>query len=523
MNDSLRAFIYFLIPPTSLTDFLFFAFLFAAGILYYGVGALIKNAQKYILLLISLFFYVITSGIPVSKLFLIIFYVTFITYAGALLTEKTSKKIFTYLSISALAAALFFLKDLYNLLAWFYSLAGATPADIEWRFERLHFFSLIGLSYYTLSAIGYILDVSWGSYKAERNPFKIMLYICYFPQLISGPITRYSQMRGQFNSYHALEYENIAYGLRRMIWGYFKKLIISERFGIIVSAIYSHYTEYNGAFIVFATLCYAVQLYTDFSGCMDIIMGASNLFGVNLPENFEAPFFSLSLREFWQRWHISLGIWFKDYVLYPVQMSKFMVNIGKSCKKKFGKKAGKKIPFYMSLFVLWFLMGLWHGGTAHYFVASGMIPFILLTSGDILQPLSNNFIKFANINTENVFYKLLRRLRTLLLMCISFVFICSASVVKGLDAFKIIFLNFASPINPQFTLKNYLSGADIILMCLGLFILLFADYLKNNKSSLTEFIDNQRPVFQYAFLYAEILLIMFFAMLGNSSFIYFQF
>ncbi|MBR0221311.1 MAG: hypothetical protein IJQ63_06015, partial [Synergistaceae bacterium] len=181
----MREFIYYMIPPVRLTDFLFFEFLLAAGALYYISGSLFKRSQEYILLLISLIFYAVSAGIPLVKLFIIICYVALITYLGAILTERTGRKIFTYFAVSALIAALFFLKDLYNILEWIYYFAGVNAADIEERFARVKFFSLLGLSYYTLSAIGYILDVSWGSYKAERNLFKLMLYIFYFPALIS--------------------------------------------------------------------------------------------------------------------------------------------------------------------------------------------------------------------------------------------------------------------------------------------------------------------------------------------------
>lgn len=144
--------------------------------------------------------------------------------------------------------------------------------------------------------------------------------------------------------------------------------MISERFGIIVSAVYGSYGDYSAIGIIGATLAYAVQLYTDFFGCMDIIMGVSGLFGIRLPENFNAPFFAKSVQEFWQRWHITLGLWFKDYVMYPVQISRPVVKFGKKCRKRVGKKAGKKIPFYLSMLVLWFLIGVWHGGTGYYLV-----------------------------------------------------------------------------------------------------------------------------------------------------------
>lgn len=484
----------------TLTSQLFFWFLIVACVLYYYS---FRKSQRYILLITSVLFYFAASNIKLYKLFAVVAYIISITYVGALLIDYSKGKLrtfLTYICVMALVMALFYLKSAYNLLSQIL----ANPA----QFGIVKFTSLIGVSYYTLSAIGYILDVNWEIYPAEKSLVNIALYILFFPQLVSGPVTRYSQMHGQFKEYHNLEFDNIYYGIRRMLWGYFKKLVISERFAVIVQVIYYNYKSYNGLIIIFATLCYAIQLYTDFSGCMDIIIGVAKLFGITLPENFNAPFFSLSLKEFWRRWHISLGTWFKDYVMYPVQMSNLM--------KYLRKKGSKKITFYTSMFVLWALIGLWHGGTTHYFIASGMIPFILITLSDIFSP-------FLTLKIDNLFLRIFRRFRTVLLMCISFVFICAGSVKKGIEIFRVIFLNFSGDLRAEISLAEYFNSIDIVLMAAGVVVLLCADYLQDKGSSITAIIDEQKGIIRYAVLYAEILAIMLFGMVGNSSFIYFQF
>ena len=335
----------------SLVSFDFIVFLIAVVILFYAI----KGLQKYILLFASIVFYFSISAVSKPKLVLLICYVIFVTYVGAILIEKSRGRIRSVvlaLTITALAAVLVLLKYAYNLCSLFTEVF-RVDGDISF----LKFASVIGISYFILSAMGYLIEVSWESYQAERNVFTVALFIFYFPQIISGPVTRFQEMKSQFDERKILKYENIMYGLRRMLWGYFKKLVISERFGIIVSAVYGNYGNYSAIGIIGATLAYAVQLYTDFSGCMDIITGVSELFGIRLPENFNAPFFSKSVQEFWQRWHITLGLWFKDYVMYPIQISRPMIKLGKMCKKRFGKKTGKKIPFYLSMLVLWFLIG----------------------------------------------------------------------------------------------------------------------------------------------------------------------
>ena len=494
----------------SLLDFDFFAFVAAVLLFYYVIGG---NFQKYILMIASIYFYYIVAPTSSKKLVMLMIFMIAVPYIGGILIEKSSgviREVIAFLAVLALAGALFFLRDLYNVLAEFL-------IDVKYAalLARVKFFSVLGLSYYALSAISYLFDVKWELCEAEKNPAKIALFVFYFPQMFSGPITRYPQMSHQFDAVHKLDYDNIANGLQRMLWGYFKKLVISERFALVSSAIFRHYDDYSGIVIIFAAMCYAIQLYTDFSGCMDIIIGISQLFGITLPENFDAPFFSCSIREFWRRWHISLGLWFKDYVMFPVQRSKFISSVGKYFKAKFNKNFAKKIQFYLSMFVLWFLIGVWHGGTAYYFVASGLVPFVLLVVSDIFVP--------SESKTDNAIIKIFQRLRTILLVCISFVFVCSGSVAEGIEVFARIFGHFIAPNTPRISLMSYVNHADIVLMLFGVAIVLLSDFMRDKKLPPAEYIRSRAGIVQYGIFYLGILLIMFFGMTGNSDFIYLQF
>ncbi|MBE5874885.1 MAG: MBOAT family protein [Lachnospiraceae bacterium] len=392
--------------------------------------------------------------------------------------------------------------------------------DVSW----LHFASLMGISYFVLAAIGYLMDVYWGSYKAERNGFTVALFTLYFPQVVSGPVTRFPAMKEQFDTLHKPEYQNIAYGMRRMAWGYFKKLVISERFAIVVTTVFGNHAEYSGLQILLACLCYFIRLYTDFSGCMDIVLGASQLFGIQLPENFKAPFYSKSIKEFWQRWHITLGNWFKDYVMYPVQISGPFVSLGKKCKKRFGKKNGKKIPTYIAMFILWFLLGVWHGGTAQYFIASAMIPFLLLIGGDLLEPLFVSVKKKLGIKEESFVFSLFQRGRTMLLLCLCWVFVCTGTVQEGFAVLGQMTTGFfASGTGSMSPLAFGFVTTDVILMILGVLTLLFEHIcLEKENAFISRFYRKHRAV-RYAVIYAEILLLLFFGMVGSSTFIYFKF
>lgn len=501
----------------SLMSFYFFVFLLGTILLYY----LFPKAQKWVLLGASLLFYFAAAAAQ-QRGFLacVTGYVFCVTYFGARLIETAggkAKSAAAALCITALVSPLVVFKYLYNLGTLLLGVL-RMQADISW----LNFVPIMGMSYFTLSAIGYLIDVLWKTYPAERSPGTVALFLFYFPQVISGPVTRMGQMRERFENRHALLYENVAYGLRRMLWGYFKKLVISERFALVVPAVYENYQNYGGLDILLAAVCYAIQLYTDFSGCMDIILGASALFGIELPENFDGPFFSRTVQEFWQRWHITLGNWFRDYVMYPIQISKPMVKLGKAARKRFGKKLGKKVPFYLAMAMLWFLIGIWHGGTGYYFIASGAAPFLLLMGSDLLQPLFAGMRNKLHINVADPLFVLFQRGRTLLLICLCWSFICAGSVGSNLlvlqHAVRYFFVS---------RIFGLLSGGENVLSfsAIALCGLLTAVtyYLHEKDSSLRKVLDRCPFAVRACIFYAEIFMILLQGEVGQSSFIYFNF
>ena len=257
---------------------------------------------------------------------------------------------------------------------------------------------------------------------------------------------------------------------------------------------------------------------------MDIIGGTSVLFGITLPENFKAPFFSETIQEFWQRWHITLGLWFKDYLMYPLQKSLFLQSVGKLAKDKLGKKRGKKIPFYLAMLILWILIGIWHGGTGYYFIASGILPCIMLMGSSFIQSLSARSIKLLKINTNCTSWHIFRRARTLLLICICWLFVCSGSTH---NAFNIIrhmvfvpwkYTTFVSSFN-----TFGLNVMDMFLMVLGVVFLYYSDLCVFKGTTIFKKMDGQNFGFRVAAIYLEIILILLYGMVGSSSFIYFQF
>lgn len=292
--------------------------------------------------------------------------------------------------------------------------------------ERISFFALI--------IIAYITDVYWGKSKAIKNPGKTMLFMSYFPLMTSGPIVRINQMEGQlWGDRHVFSYEKAVRGCERILFGVFKKIVISSRCAVIADLIYGQYEVYSGLYIIFGTVIYAIQLYTDFSGLMDIVLGVSECLGIELPENFKRPFFSKTIAEFWRRWHITLGAFLKDYVLFSIQRGKAYKKLRQFCKDHLGKDYKKKynIPAYISLLISWFLIGLWHGGGWNYIFGVGIYMWFIIVLSDLLSPFFAKITKLLHINTECFSFRLFQSVRTFILYMFGLSFFRAASLREG--------------------------------------------------------------------------------------------
>lgn len=419
----------------SLISIEFFIFFLTVFIIYY----LLPGRLQWMWLLIAGAYFYYRNASPLQCLIFVCFLV--LNYAASLnITEgKPHPKavfrtivIFDVIMLMGMKYTEFFC-DIY---AWITGLFGHVPDAL--LTERL--ITLTGelcpprISYFSLIVIGYITDVYWGRIDVQRNPGKFALFSSYFPQMTSGPIVSYEQMDGKlWGEKHLLGYSRLINGLERIIWGIFKKLVVSERLAVMVNEIYDHYEIYPGFYIVFAAACFAFQLYADFSGLMDIVLGFSELLGIELPENFNTPFYSVSLAEFWRRWHITLGGWLKSYVFYAVQQTEAFRRLRKFCKKKLGKGYEKKynIPQFLGLLISWFLIGLWHGGGWNYIFGVGVYMGIMIILGELCQPLFAGLIKLLHINTETFSYTLFKRIRTFFVFIFGLSFFRAGTLTQG--------------------------------------------------------------------------------------------
>lgn len=376
--------------------------------------------------------------------------------------------------------------------------------------EPVDFLIPLGVSFYTFSLLGYVVDVYYGIAGTQRNYLKLMLYGMYFPVIISGPILKYREHGEQFFEPHTFDYHRVSRGLQRMAWGFFKKLVIAERLGSLVDTVYGGYADYPGAYIWVATVCYAFQLYTDFSGCMDIVLGMSESLGIFLPENFQTPFFAESVAEYWRRWHITLGVWMKEYVFYPVLRTGFFTNLNKSWREKFGKKRGKQYAAFAAMFILWLTVGIWHGGDWKFVIGSGLLHWFYIVMEELLAPPCMRLMERRHIDPKGKAVRLVRMARTFFLVCIGDLFFRAASVGDAFAMLKgaVSVLNLSVLWNGGL-LELGLDWIELVILSVSMLILYMVSVMQKKGSVRDRIAAKALPVrwvIWYALLFGVILL-----------------
>lgn len=395
--------------------------------------------------------------------------------------------------------------------------------------ETLDILVPLGLSYYTFKAIGYVVDVYRGRVKAQRNIFKLALFISYFPALIQGPIDRYENLADQLLAEHTFDYRRLTFGAQRMLWGYIKKLVIAERIAVIVNTVVGSYAEkgYVGFTIFFALAIYAFQIYADFSGGIDIVIGLSEIFGITLTENFRQPFFAASYAEYWQRWHMTLGAWMRTYVFYPLSLSPAFNKLGKRCRKLFGDRTGKLIAPSLASFVTFFFVGMWHGAGWKYVLYS-VYQAVFVSTGTLLSNVYARGRAVFKVNEASGSWRVFRVVRTFFMVTLARYFTQAKDLAEAAGLFKATFTHF----NPWvfFDGSLYELGLDrpnFNLMLLSIAGLLIIDYIRERGVRIRQCIAEQGLVFRWCVYYAAIFALIILGMYGPgydaASFIYGRF
>lgn len=498
-----------------IVSFYFFVFLLLSVIAYYAVPL----KKRWIVLLTSSIFFFLLASFWWLILYLLFGIIT--TYIGTrYISEKelTNKKrtIIFIITLLSIIIELFVLKyiNIFPLTANVFS----RLFSLNLIFKSFSFLAPLGISYYTLSLIGYVTDVYRKTCEPQKNIFKHALFACYYPVMISGPIIRYPDMEKGLLGGHKFKWDNFYFGFYRIVYGLMKKLIIANQLALLVTAVFANYKLYSGYYIIIAVICYAIQIYADFSGCMDIVIGASRMYGVILPENFNSPFFSKNLSEFWRRWHMSLGSWAKDYIMYPLLKSSTFQKMGVVCRNKFGKKIGKKLPMILAILILWLLIGLWHGASFRYIFAAGILPWIYLTCGQLFEDLPKKINDKLHLKTDCFSFHLLQSLRTFGFMCLIWLFACAPSFLGSITVIKAIFVMPVSGL--MITLPVLATKA--LLVSFILFILV--DYLNYKEINVLQKFKKQNLYFRWFILFLILAMIIVYGIYGPgynaSDFIY---
>lgn len=380
----------------------------------------------------------------------------------------------------------------------------------------------MGISFYTFQTCGYIIDVYRGKHDAQKNPFKLALFVSFFPQLVQGPISRYSDMEASLFAEHKLNESDISEGLTRILWGYFKKLVVADRIITAVTTLISD-TAYNGTFVFVAMLFYAFELYCDFTGGIDITIGIARVLGITLKENFNLPYFSKNIKEYWNRWHITMGTWFTDYIFYPISVSGPMLKLSKWSRQHLGQSIGKRVSVYLSSLIVWFTTGLWHGA-AWNFIVWGLMNFVVIMVSQELEPLYAKFHSKVKVK-DTWWYGVFEIVRTIFLMSMIRMFDCYRDVPL---TFKMVGTMFTKINLKIFTDGSLLSlgitKADYIILAVAFVIILGVSIIKAKRGVV---FDSNKYVLRYSLLALLFVLIIVFGAYGvgydGSQFIYNQF
>lgn len=372
----------------------------------------------------------------------------------------------------------------------------------------------IGISFFSLQAVSYLIDVYRETIPADDNIFRLGLFMSFFSQIVEGPICRYDQTAQQLWEVKGIEYHNLSLGLQRVAFGLMKKLVIADRLNPLVKEVFANYADYEGGVIALASLCYTIQLYMDFSGTMDAVMGIGQIFGVSMPENFKRPFFSKTISEFWMRWHISLGAWFKDYIFYPVTMSKPMKKLTTAARKKLGNHFGPLLAGAVALFLVWLCNGLWHGAGWNY-IFFGMYHFGFILLGNIAAPAVKWLHRKCHINPEWFGYRVFQIIRTGILVVIGEMFFRASTLQAGFAMLRQMVTNFRfATLNGDLLKQMGVDWKDMGIVLVTILII-FAISVWNEKGVIVREALAKKPVVvRWAVLYALILFIVIFGAYG---------
>lgn len=473
----------------------FFIFFPVVTIIYF---LLKHNTHRWLwLLAASCYFYM--SFIPAYLLILVA--VILIDYSAGILIGNSSGSTRKAWLITSLTAnigllAIFKYYDFLNFnaeqLAHFLHLPYAVP--------YLSLILPIGLSFHTFQSMSYTIEVYRGKFKPERNFIKYSLYVLFYPQLVAGPIERPQNILPQFEKKYDFNLVRVTDGLKLMLWGLFKKMVIADRLSLYVDAVYNNPVHEHGWPVILATLFFTFQIYCDFSGYSDIAIGAAQVMGIRLMDNFNRPYFSKTVSEFWGRWHISLSTWFRDYLYIPL-----------------GGNRVSKLRNFLNLFIVFLVSGLWHGASWT-FIIWGALHGTYLIIGRISRKTRSKFNAAIGLNKKHRLLKYTDLLITFSLVAFAWIFFRA----KTLSAAVIIIKNMFSGLSHFKVLKPGL-GPDYMILSVAGILIMESVHLLQRHYQMRHMLRQKPFIVRWAVYNIVVIMILFFGVYTRQQFIYFQF
>lgn len=398
----------------------------------------------------------------------------------------------------------------------------------------LKLFLPLGISFYTFQSMGYIVDVYREKVAPEKNIAKLALFVSFFPQIIQGPISFYDQLAHQLYEPHSFDFTRFKYGMELILWGFFKKLIIADRAVVAINTVTADYAAYNGTTLTFTILLYALQLYADFSGGIDISRGVAQIFGIDMVDNFKRPYFAKSINDYWRRWHITLGAWLKNYLFYPLAMSNLFINASKKMKStKFGAtKAGahiaKVLPTSIASLIVFLVVGIWHGANWKY-VAFGIWNGGIIMISILLKPVFDRVLAKLRINAQSFAYGIFQMFRTFLVVLVGYVFDVAPNFAQAMNTFKLAFTDQSLSVGWSQISELGLEKYEYAIILFGMIVVFVASVIQERHSSTTirEMLDRKPFALRGLVIFAGLMLVLVFGIYGPkydpAAFVYMQF
>lgn len=489
---------------------LFNSFMYAVffPVVFLGYYFFPTKIRKVWLLLASFLFYACWD---IETSILLMVSIGFVYVSGLLIQKSINRrKLYLVVCIVFNVGILFVLKYSGFFYRIIQSIAVLMGKEILWQTDKWNLVLPVGISFYTLQATGYIIDVFLEKRDAEKNFVNVALFISFFPTISSGPILRSNDFLPQLENPNKFEYDKVRRGILLFGYGLFQKMVIADRLAILVNQVFNNHINYVGFEIAVAAVFYGLQIYCDFASYSNMAIGSAEMLGFSIKENFNVPYFSQSVSEFWRRWHISLSSWLRDYIYIPLG----------------GNRKGK-ISKFRNLMVVFLISGLWHGASWN-FVFWGGLNGLYQVIGEVLAPIREKITKVFRINCQSAVVKILKCCWTFLLIDFAWIFFRSNSFLEALRVIRNMLRCFNIWIFFDGTIYTLgLSQKELGVLLLALIVLLIGDLSKYFNIDLRAKILSQQIVVRWTVYYILIFTIMIFGVYGSNydaaNFIYFNF